>query len=698
MGLKVPGNFRPHAANYDMRFMKRLLSVRLALALFFLSPQYHLFAGQAKVPLIPSVNVKAGKTGSLTPVKLGVNGLLRLQQPPLGLRAPTSASLAKPTAPKVQAGENRAAPVSATASLGEAGALSEQILQGGSTEESDESGAKLGAIFSGETLRKRYGFEPAEIHAGKKYAFVLREGLAQDKPVSNPDKPVSDGRYDAVVIGGGPAGLAAGVYLTDAGKKILILDKNSEMGGLGASTQRNGTSFGRGGAYFPGADGEMYKTYKHLGLGRYQKKFAIPGPIDSYAWNGKLYDDLWEDHTLKKLPASFAAFKFALKTLDQSGGIADQPLEESSAARQLDSLTMAQWVRNIPAWLDASRNPKAAELSRKLKADKRLDAADPMKDVLNLLNLYGRSALGEHTDKISAAFFTNFYIDELGMRYTGSMGSGEVSNAISKKLEKRKTLAHMRTGAKVLDIAHAAKGVDVLYQKDGVLHKAKARDVVFAAPLGLAPRLIRGYQEIAPEHFKQTSELKYRDYMVINVHVKGHPWRKAYDLWTRDDKGYTQKRITDVIDGRWMDFRGGKDRRGDDKGILTIYMPLDKQVSGQKRTSKEAIAIAESAIDQMIGHIGPLAQKDHKKIKVMAAEINYWRQAIHVAGPGYLDRAETMAKPVGHVYFANNNLGTPSIEEALYRGRRAAEELLAHAVKSGRKAVKKILRTIDSLK
>lgn len=679
-----------------MRFIPRAITTRLALALFLLAPKYESFAAQSKVPSIPSLRGKVNSTLSLAPAKLDVNGLPQLQQAPLGLRSPIPASLARqPAAIAVQAGAKSAAPISASASLGEAGALSEKVL-GGDASESAEADARLGALFSGETLRKRYGFKPNDIHAGKKYAFVLREGMAQDKPVGNPNKPVSDGSYDAVVIGGGPAGLTAGVYLTDKGKKILILDKNSEMGGLGASTQRNGTSFGRGGAYFPGADGEMYKIYKHLGLGSYQKKYEIPGPIDSYVWNGKLYDDLWEDHTLKKLPASFAAFKFALKTLDKSGGIADQPLEESAAARQLDTMTMSQWVRNIPAWLAAVKNPKAEEHLLRLKADPRLDKSDPMKDVLNLLNLYGRSALADHTDVVSAAFFTNFYIDELGKRYTGAMGSGEVSHTISKKLERRKKLTHMQTGAKVLDLAHTSKGVDVLYKKDGVLHKVKASNVVFAAPLGLAPRLIRGYKKMAAEHFKLTSELEYRDYMVINVHVKGHPWKKAYDLWTRNDKGYTQKRITDVIDGRWMEFRGGTGRRGDDKGVLTIYMPLDKKVSGTKKTPKEAISIAESAIDQMISHIDPLIKKDRKKIKVMAAEINYWPLAIHVARPGYLGRAETMAQPVGRIYFANNNLGTPSIEEALYRGWRSAQEILAHAVKSGRKAVKKFSGLLDS--
>ena len=37
--------------------------------------------------------------------------------------------------------------------------------------------------------------------------------------------------YDAVIVGSGPVKTTAGVYLTDAGKRVLILEKE-ELGGL----------------------------------------------------------------------------------------------------------------------------------------------------------------------------------------------------------------------------------------------------------------------------------------------------------------------------------------------------------------------------------------------------------------------------------------------------------------------------------
>jgi protoporphyrinogen oxidase len=51
------------------------------------------------------------------------------------------------------------------------------------------------------------------------------------------------GRLDAIIIGSGPAGCAAGVTLSLAGKKYAILDKLDRPGGLSRSIHRNGCTF-----------------------------------------------------------------------------------------------------------------------------------------------------------------------------------------------------------------------------------------------------------------------------------------------------------------------------------------------------------------------------------------------------------------------------------------------------------------------
>ncbi len=53
-------------------------------------------------------------------------------------------------------------------------------------------------------------------------------------------------RYDTIIVGGGIAGLTAAAYLSRAGRKTLLIEKNSECGGLVNSFSRDGFVFDAG--------------------------------------------------------------------------------------------------------------------------------------------------------------------------------------------------------------------------------------------------------------------------------------------------------------------------------------------------------------------------------------------------------------------------------------------------------------------
>jgi len=59
-----------------------------------------------------------------------------------------------------------------------------------------------------------------------------------------------DNHYGVVIIGAGPAGLAAGIKLVKAGKKVLIVEKESHVGGISKTIEYKGYRFDLGGHRF----------------------------------------------------------------------------------------------------------------------------------------------------------------------------------------------------------------------------------------------------------------------------------------------------------------------------------------------------------------------------------------------------------------------------------------------------------------
>ena len=72
-------------------------------------------------------------------------------------------------------------------------------------------------------------------------------------------------RYSAIIVGGGIAGLTAAAYLSRAGQKVLLIEKNSECGGLVNSFSRDGFHFDAGVRALEDA-GIIFPMLKDLGI------------------------------------------------------------------------------------------------------------------------------------------------------------------------------------------------------------------------------------------------------------------------------------------------------------------------------------------------------------------------------------------------------------------------------------------------
>jgi len=76
---------------------------------------------------------------------------------------------------------------------------------------------------------------------------------------------MSGKKYSAIIVGGGIAGLTAAAYLSRAGHKVLLIEKNSECGGLVNSFTRDGFHFDAGVRALEDA-GIIFPMLKDLGI------------------------------------------------------------------------------------------------------------------------------------------------------------------------------------------------------------------------------------------------------------------------------------------------------------------------------------------------------------------------------------------------------------------------------------------------
>src|SRR5690625_504636 len=105
--------------------------------------------------------------------------------------------------------------------------------------------------------------------------------------------------YDAAVIGGGLTGLTAAVYLAKAGKSVLVLEKESELGGLAKTTNLNGALFNLGphAMYEGGAALRILRELNCLPEGGYASKSGMIGILHGEIV--RVPDDLTQEENME---------------------------------------------------------------------------------------------------------------------------------------------------------------------------------------------------------------------------------------------------------------------------------------------------------------------------------------------------------------------------------------------------------------
>lgn len=110
---------------------------------------------------------------------------------------------------------------------------------------------------------------------------------------------MSENTYNTIIVGGGIAGLTATTYLAREGQKVLLIEKNRELGGLVNSFTRNGFHFDAGVRALEDA-GIIFPMLKDLNIDLEVVKSPVSLGVENEILNIKNIDSLTEYKQLLK--------------------------------------------------------------------------------------------------------------------------------------------------------------------------------------------------------------------------------------------------------------------------------------------------------------------------------------------------------------------------------------------------------------
>ncbi|WP_405146916.1 NAD(P)/FAD-dependent oxidoreductase [Sphaerisporangium sp. NBC_01403] len=291
--------------------------------------------------------------------------------------------------------------------------------------------------------------------------------------------------YDAVIAGAGHNGLVAAAYLARAGRRVLVLERLSHVGGLAVSAQA-----------FPGVDARLSrysylvsllpgKVVSDLGLKLElrRRRYASYTPVGG---TGLLVDNGDADRTAASFaavtggPGDLAAWhRFYGQTARVAERVAPtllEPLRDRTALREV--------VGDAEAWRDLFERP-IGEVARERFGD------DTVRGVVLTDALIGTFADPDKDLLANRCFLYHVVGDGTGDWNVPVGGMGAVSGALAEAA--RSGGAEIRTGMEVLSIDPG--GEVVFRDAEGAEHTVTGDHLLVNTPPAVMARLLGGAQE-----------------------------------------------------------------------------------------------------------------------------------------------------------------------------------------------------------
>ena len=468
--------------------------------------------------------------------------------------------------------------------------------------------------------------------------------------------------YDVLVVGGGIAGLTVAYKLRD--RRILLLEAAPEVGGVSRSETWQGIEYAIGAAYIIDPD-QNAKDERELAGFRLLEELGLRAKGEDLSSDRRLQRRLSGDpnHAVfsnrRVIPESEVYTErnreFFKHVLDSDRYPAVPP-EDAALVDALDRVSFRSVLEN-------------SALQRKIYG-RTVGPIGPLG--WEAIEYYCWGAFGTTAEETSAYHGLNFFAAEFGDVLVFPGGNAFIAKRLAARTLERNPSA-IRTGAWTLRVERGEDGYRVTTWENGRLHRYHGRNVVFAAPLFLAPVIIPGLPE--PQR-NAISSLQYRSYVVANVLLRRpadrifahRSFRNGYEL-TRvhgvDVRNVPAREISDrraFSDAILADYASGRHAT---HAVLTVYRPYPYEAGRAELLSLSYDQIESEIRREVLAGFGAhgLRAPDIEGVRLAR-----WGHPMIVTRPGQLaDGTMTRAaRSQPGLYFAHTDVqGAPAYENAL---------------------------------
>ena len=302
---------------------------------------------------------------------------------------------------------------------------------------------------------------------------------------------MAENTYDTVIVGGGIAGLTAAAYLSRAGQKVLLVEKNRECGGLVHSFVRDGFHFDAGvraledaGIVFPllkdlGIQLDVVRSKVSLGIGNRIIPIEDLGDLEAY---GDLLTETFPERE-GEIDEVLRVIRKVMKHMEVLYGLENPVFKDLKRDREFIVKKLLPW---LPRFLWTVRRINSMNM--------------PVEEYLTTIitDPSLRDMISQHFFKNTPAFFALSYFSLYLDYFYPKGGVGKLSEALKNKI--LECGGEIRTETRIVHVAPPARLLEdqnkTTYRYGNLIWAADLKTLYrITETEGLSPRITKAFNK-----------------------------------------------------------------------------------------------------------------------------------------------------------------------------------------------------------